>query len=76
MPESSYVPLDFAALFDWVTIQEMPARSDPARRLEVVHVPAAVTTQDHVPDLQQRLTIRVFGVVGTCNLTTLGNWDR
>lgn len=76
MAESAYVPLDFATLFDWVTIREMPLRLDPTRRLEVVHVQATPITQDYTPDMQQRLTIRVLGVVGTCNLATLGNWDR
>lgn len=76
MAPSSYVPIGFEALFDWICVKEVPSNTDLTRRFEVVHLPTSPRSSLDHSDTIRRLTVRVFGVVGNCNLTPLGNWNR
>lgn len=76
MPKESYVPIGIDDLFDWVKLQELTYSSDPSRKWEVVHVPRPMSDTSPGRVSLQRLTIRVFGIVGNLNLMNLGNWDR
>lgn len=76
MPKESYVPIGIDDLFDWVKLQELTYSSDPSRKWEVVHVPRPMSETSPGRVSLQRMTIRVFGIVGNLNLMNLGNWDR
>lgn len=77
MPKDSCVPLGFDDLFDWVKLQELPYSPDPTRKWEVVHVPQSPDDDTpSAPPQLQRMTVRIFGVIGNLNLMELGNWDR
>lgn len=76
MSPTSYIPTGFESLFDWISVREMPSNTDYTRRFEVVHMtPSPRSLLDHARNIR-RLTVRIFGVVGNCNLNPLGNWDR
>lgn len=76
MPTTSYMPAEFDTLFDWITVKEIQSGIDYTRRYDVVHIPQTLSSPSgSMPDMR-RLTIRLFGVVGNCNLAHLGNWDR
>ncbi|EIM87304.1 uncharacterized protein STEHIDRAFT_156285 [Stereum hirsutum FP-91666 SS1] len=76
MPREMYMPGDFDALFEWVKLQEIPHSTDPTRKFDVVHVPRPFSELSLRPPSLQRMTVRIFGVIGNLNLMDLGNWDR
>lgn len=76
MSPTSYVPVGFEALFDWICVREVPSNTDFTRRFEVVHLPPSPRSSLAHQGNIRRLTVRVIGVVGNCKLAPLGNWNR